>query len=329
MPFFDEKLALNRAFEVFNTEIKGLEMVRDSLDTAFLELVKLCRKAFAANGKAVLTGVGKSGHIGLKITATLSSTGSPAVFLHPVEAMHGDLGVLSGNDILIALSYSGETDELLAVLPAAKRFGIPTVAFTGVPDSSLSKWCDLTVPATVPGEACPFNLAPTTSTTAMLTLGDALAIVLLQDRDFAKEDYARLHPAGSIGRSITLKVSDLMRDLERVPSVGPQHSIRDALIKMTQMRSGSVAIVDDERHLLGIFTDGDFRRHITDNANLLEEPIEKYMTGDPITVQDDAMAVSLLNIVENRHIDDILVTDSQGRVVGLVDIQDLPQFKLM
>ena len=304
-------------------------MVRDSLNTEFCDLLGLCKKTLRTSGKLVLTGVGKSGHIGLKITATLSSTGSPAVFLHPVDAMHGDLGVLAANDILIALSYSGETDELLAVLPAAKRFGVPIVAITGDPNSSLAKWCDLTVPITVPAEACPFNLAPTTSTTAMLTLGDALAIVLLQDRGFAKEDYARLHPAGAIGRSITLRVTDLMRNLDQVPFVNPGDSIRDALIKMTQMKSGSVAIVDPERRLLGIFTDGDFRRHITKNTRLLEEPIDKYMTPDPVTVSDTAMAVSLLRIVENRHIDDILVTDNDGRIVGLVDIQDLPRFKLM
>lgn len=304
-------------------------MVRDSLDKEFLDLLELCKKTFRRSGKIVLTGIGKSGHIGLKITATLCSTGSPAVFLHPVEAMHGDIGVLAANDILIALSYSGETDELLAVLPAAKRFGVPIVAITGDPNSSLAKWCDLTVPITVPAEACPFNLAPTASTTAMLTLGDALAIVLLKDRGFAKEDYARLHPAGAIGRSIALRVTDLMRNLDQVPFVKPDDSIRDALIKMTQMKSGSVAIVDPDRRLLGIFTDGDFRRNITRNTQLLEEPIDKYMTPNPVTVPDNAMAVSLLNIVENRHIDDILVTDNDGRIVGLVDIQDLPRFKLM
>ena len=329
MAFLSKNAALKRAVEVFNNEIRGLEMVRNELGDDFLALLELCKKTVAGGGKLVLTGVGKSGHIGLKMTATLSSTGSPAVFLHPVEAMHGDLGVLSPSDLLIALSYSGETDELLAVLPAAKRFGVPIVAITGNRQSSLAQWSDLTVEARVPCEACPFNLAPTTSTTALLALGDALAIVLLEDHDFAKEDYARLHPAGAIGRSITLRVADIMRGADRVPFATPENTVRDALIEMTRLKSGSVAIVNGDRQLLGIFTDGDFRRHITENSQLLDEPIKKYMTEDPVTVSVDMMAVSLLNLIENRHIDDILVTDGDGRIAGLVDIQDLPRFKLM
>ncbi len=329
MGILNKKQVLNRAVEVFNTEINGLKTVRDSLDRSFIELFRLCRETVAAKGKLVLTGVGKSGHIGLKITATLSSTGTPAVFLHPVEAMHGDLGLLSGNDLLITLSYSGETDELIAVLPAAKRIGVRIVTITGNAQSSLARWCDLTIETKIPREACPFNLAPTTSTTALLAFGDALAITLLEDRGFAKEDYARLHPAGAIGRSITLKVIDIMRDTERIPMVKADDKIRDALIKMTRLKSGSVAIIDDERRILGIFTDGDFRRQITTNSKLLEEPICRYMTPDPVTVDKDAMAISLLNIIENRHIDDILVTDDAGHVVGLVDVQDLPKFKLI
>jgi len=324
----DERI-YEQAVEVFNSEIDGLTAVRDNLDKSFIELINLCRKTYEQNGKLVIVGVGKSGHIGLKIAATLSSTGSPAVFLHPVEAMHGDLGVIGEKDTVLALSYSGETDELLAVLPAARRFGVPIVGITGYPDSTLSKWTDLMVPMKVPAEACPFNLAPTASTTALLALGDALAIVLLENRGFAKEDYARLHPAGAIGKSVTLKVADVMRGIDRIPFVKPDQPIQEALMTMTRLKSGSVAVVDNDHKLLGIFTDGDFRRHITVNKKLLEESIRDYMTEDPVTVTEDTMAVSLLSLVEDRHIDDVIVVDA-GRVVkGLVDIQDLPKFKLI
>lgn len=318
-----------RAKEVFDREIAGLQAVRDSLGHEFARLVRICQKTYSNNGKVVVSGVGKSGHIGLKITATLSSTGSPSVFLHPVEAMHGDLGVLAGNDTMLALSYSGETDELLAVLPAAKRFGIPIVGITGITDSTLAKWADFLVPMPVPAEACPFNLAPTTSTTALLALGDALAIVLLEERKFAKEDYARLHPAGAIGRSVTLKVGDVMRGCDRVPKIAPDKTVQEALMTMTRHKSGSVAVVEDGGKLVGIFTDGDFRRHITEKTDLLEKPISDYMTSDPVTVNKETMAVSLLRLVENRHIDDILVVDENNTVQGLVDIQDLPKFKLL
>ncbi|MFW5997031.1 MAG: KpsF/GutQ family sugar-phosphate isomerase [Lentisphaeria bacterium] len=318
-----------RAIKVFDSEIAGLTAVRDGLGEEFTQLVRTCQKTYENNGKVVISGVGKSGHVGLKITATLSSTGSPAIFLHPVEAMHGDLGVLAVNDTMLALSYSGETDELLAVLPAAKRFGIPIVGITGRLDSTLAKWADLLVPMPVPAEACPFNLAPTTSTTALLALGDALAIVLLEERNFAKEDYARLHPAGAIGRSVTLKVSDIMRTADQVPMIGPGKTVQEALLTMTKHKSGSVAVVEEGAKLRGIFTDGDFRRHIMRNKNLLEEPIHKNMTTDPVTVNKDTMAISLLRLVENRHIDDILVVDNENRVQGLVDIQDLPKFKLL
>ena len=310
-------------------EIQGIRAVHDSLGDGFLSLVDACKATYQRGGKLVVTGVGKSGHIGLKMAATLSSTGSPAVFLHPVEAMHGDLGLLAPHDLLITLSYSGETDELLAILPAAKRIEVPIAAITGNADSNLAAWCDVTVPMTVPREACPFNLAPTASTTALLALGDALAILLLEDRGFRKEDYARLHPAGAIGRSITLRVSDIMRTGGGLPEVGPDIPVREALLMMTRARSGSVAVVDEGKALLGIFTDGDFRRHIMQNGDLLGVPIRDVMTPDPVTIEPDALAVELLHLLEQRQIDDVLVVDAGKHVVGLVDIQDLPRFKIM
>ena len=324
-----DRLIISAAKQVLSTEIEGIKTVRHNLGAPFCRLVQLSLQTLDAGGKLVLTGIGKSGHIGRKIAATLASTGSPAVFLHPVEAMHGDLGVLMAGDLLIALSYSGETDELLDVLPAAKRFGIPVAAITGVPDSRLGEWSDLIVPMAVPREACPFNMAPTTTTTALLALGDALAIVLLQARGFGKHDYAKLHPAGAIGRSITVKVADVMRTGDKFPKVAPATLVRDALVAMTQARSGSVAVINRKGQLAGIFTDGDFRRHITNNAALLETAIGKVMTANPITVGADSMAIEILKILETRNIDDLIVVDRHGCPVGLVDIQDLPRFKLM
>ncbi len=323
------KKRLNRAREVLETEILGLKTVRDRLGAEFAELVGLCLRTLGRNGKIVLSGIGKSGHVGHKIAATLASTGSPAAFLHPVEAMHGDLGMLGENDLLLALSYSGETDELLAMLPAVRRIGVPVAAITGVPGSRLAELSDLVVPMTVPREACPFNLAPTATSTALMALGDALAMVLLEERGFEQDDYARLHPAGAIGRSITLRVRDVMRTGERFPRVGPETPVRDALAAMTRARAGSVAVIDARDKLLGIFTDGDFRRRIVRDAALLTRPIREVMTPQPVTVRDSDLAVEILKTVETRRIDDLLVVDSDGRAVGLVDSQDLPRFKLM
>jgi len=322
-------LCIERAREVIDTEIEGLQQVKAELGASFVALVEACQLAVTHGGKVVLSGIGKSGHIGHKIAATLASTGSPSVFLHPVEAMHGDLGLFTENDLLIALSYSGETDEVLCVLPAAKRLGVSVVAITGNAESRLARWCDLTVLMPVPKEACPFNLAPTTSTTALLALGDALAIVLLQQRGFGASDYAKLHPGGAIGQSVSLSVGDIMRSGERFPRVSRDTPVREALVKMTGARCGCVAVVDSDERLLGIFTDGDFRRHIMADAGLLEAPVGSVMTEGPVTVRADAMAIELLRILETRKIDDVLAVDERGRAVGLVDVQDLARFKLM
>lgn len=320
---------IEKAKEVFDIEIAGLTHVRDRLNGDFSALVEACIEALENGGKIVLTGVGKSGHIGQKISATLSSTGSTAVFMHPVEAMHGDLGILDSRDILITLSYSGETEELLQVLPAAKRLDVKIAAITGMEDSRLAKWADINVFMPVPREACPFNLAPTTTTTALLALGDALAMVLLDVRGFSKDDYGRLHPGGAIGKAVTLKVSDIMRTGDRLVMVTPETHVKDTLLKMTKARSGSAVIVDDSNALLGIFTDGDFRRHIEDDLNILNEPVEKFMTANPTAVHSEDMAVEILKILEKRAIDDIIALDDNEKVVGMVDIQDLPGLKLM
>ncbi|MCJ8332066.1 MAG: KpsF/GutQ family sugar-phosphate isomerase [Lentisphaeria bacterium] len=320
---------INKAKEVIDIEIRGLEALKENLDESFERLLDLCRETMKNHGKLVICGVGKSGHIGLKIAATLASTGTQSVFLHPVEAMHGDLGVLSDRDLLIAMSYSGETEELLQVIPAAKRLNVPIVGICSDPESQLAEYADFIVNIKVPEEACPFNLAPTSSTTAMLAFGDALAMVLMQVNKFSMDDYSKLHPAGAIGRSITMTVADIMRSEERTPLVKADLQVKDALMKMTQCRSGSVVIVDDDGKLLGVFTDGDFRRCMQENKELMDESLSAVMTKNPISLNASEMAVSLLKLLEEREIDDIPVVDDANKVLGLIDIQDLPKFKLM
>ena len=327
--YVDSDRILERAREVIDIELSGVKKVRDELGAPFVALVRKCLDILHHGGKLVLCGVGKSGHISKKLAATLASTGARAVFMHPVEAMHGDLGIVSPQDLLLAVSYSGETDELLRVLPAVKRMAVPIVAITGKTDSRLAEFSDMVVPMPVEREACPFNLAPTTTTTALLALGDALAMVLLDCQDFQLSDYAMNHPAGAIGRTITLTVRDCMRTGEHCASVHPGTSVRDALLAMTKARDGAVAIVDDADKLLGIFTDGDFRRAMTANDNILHAPIESVMTPNPISINQKQMAVEILKLLERKKIDDVTVVDDNGRFVGMVDIQDLPKFKVM
>lgn len=325
----DSDRILERAREVIDIELSGVKKVRDELGAPFVALVRKCLDILHHGGKLVLCGVGKSGHISKKLAATLASTGARAVFMHPVEAMHGDLGIVSPQDLLLAVSYSGETDELLRVLPAVKRMAVPIVAITGKTDSRLAEFSDMVVPMPVEREACPFNLAPTTTTTALLALGDALAMVLLDCQDFQLSDYAMNHPAGAIGRTITLTVRDCMRTGEHCASVHPGTSVRDALLAMTKARDGAVAIVDNADKLLGIFTDGDFRRAMTADDNILHAPIESVMTPNPISINQKQMAVEILKLLERKKIDDVTVVDDNGRFVGMVDIQDLPKFKVM
>jgi arabinose-5-phosphate isomerase len=320
---------VNKAREVFDIEIEGLKMVRDNLGGSFEQLIGKCSETLDRGGKLVLTGIGKSGYIGKKIAATLSSTGSPAIFMHPVEALHGDLGMMQKNDILIALSYSGETEELLAVLNPAKRLGLEIIAITGSSSSSLAGLSSLVVEMAVPQEACPFNLAPTTTTTALLALGDALALVLLDSRGFTKEDYGRLHPGGAIGRSVTMLVSDIMRKGDRLALVAPDSTVKETLIRMTQARCGSAIVVDAGNSLLGIFTDGDFRRHAEKDIAILNQQVSTVMTRNPVTVCADSLAVEALKAVEDRRINSIIVTSSDKKVVGFIDVQDLPGLKLM
>lgn len=320
---------LARAREVFNVEISGLEAVRDRLSGSFEQMVELCLATLAAGGKLVITGIGKSGYIGKKIAATLSSTGAPAVFLHPVEALHGDLGIIQSRDLMLALSYSGETDELIGMLKPARRFGLKIIGITGNANSSLARISDHVVEMAVPQEACPFNLAPTTTTTALLALGDALAMVILQERGFTRDDFGRLHPGGAIGRMVTLKVGDIMRSGDRSAIVRPDRKVREVLFEMSKARCGAAIVVDGERKLLGIFTDGDFRRRAEQDIAVLDRTMREVMTPNPVAVNVKALAVEVPKVIEERRISDVIVVDDERRVMGLIDVQDLPGLKLM
>ncbi len=320
---------LERAREVFDCEIDGLNTVRNSLGVEFEQAVGLAKNSLASGNKLIFTGIGKSGYIGKKIAATLSSVGSPSIFMHPVEALHGDLGIIRKGDLVFALSYSGETDELLGVIAPAKRLGIKVVAITGNADSRLAQLSELCIPMKVEQEACPFNLAPTTTTTALLALGDALAMVLLEVRGFTKEDFGRYHPGGAIGRAVTMRVSDIMRTGEHFASALPTTPVRDAIYTMGKARCGSTIIVDEQGFLKGIFTDGDFRRAAERDINVLTRSMAEVMTANPSFVKADALAVEVLKMIEERHINDIIVVDNNKKVVGLVDVQDLPGLKLL
>jgi arabinose-5-phosphate isomerase len=318
-----------RAQEVINIEIAGMEKVRDQINGDFSVAIDWILTTLKNGGKVVVTGVGKNFHIGQKMAATFTSTGTPAVLLHPIEAMHGDFGIVGEKDIIIALSYSGASDELIALFPALKRRGVKIIGMTGDLSSPLGTQSDLILPITVDKEACPFGMAPTTSTTVTLALGDALAIVLLEARGFKKEDYAKLHPGGAIGRTLLLRVSDVMRTSDRLAKVVSGSKVKDAVLAMTGARSGCVAVVDERDKLLGIFTDGDLRRHLLTTPNVTEATIDSVMTHSPVTLRRDQLAVDILKIYEKKNIDDLMVVDDFGVIVGAVDIQDLPKLKIL
>jgi len=276
-----------------------------------------------------VVGIGKSGHVGHKLAATLTSTGSTSVVLNSVDALHGDLGIVSDGDTVLALSYSGESEELLNLLPALKRFSVKIIALTGAPKSSLARYSDLTLNVRVPKEACPFNLAPTASTTAMLVMGDALAMVVLQARGFKQQDFAKFHPSGAIGRAMLSRVAEIMRSGPRNAVAGENLTVKEALMVMTRAKSGSLSVVNGRGKLVGVFTDGDFRRHMAANENLLAQPLRNVMTHKPICIRDDALAVEALKVFNERNIDDLIVVNAKHEPVGLVDSQDLPKLKLM
>jgi arabinose-5-phosphate isomerase len=320
---------LAKARKVFDIELAALKAVRAQLDKSFDRAVALVVEALRQRGKLIIVGIGKSGNVGQKISATLTSTGSTSVLLSSVDALHGDLGIVNDGDVILALSYSGESEELINLLPALKRFSVKIISLTGNVKSSLARHSDVVLNVRVPKEACPFNLAPTSSTTATLVMGDALAMAILQARGFKQSDFARLHPSGAIGRAMLLRVGDIMRAGERNAVAAENLTVKEALLVMTHAKSGSLAIVNARGKLVGVFTDGDFRRHMADDANLLARPLKKIMTRHPICICENALAMEALKIFNERNIDDLIVVNAKRQPVGLVDSQDLPKLKIM
>jgi arabinose-5-phosphate isomerase len=315
---FDFAASGRRVLEV---ETRGLVALTARIDGAFSDA---CRLLLASSGRVVCIGMGKSGHVARKIAATFASTGTPAFYVHPGEAGHGDLGMITDADIVLALSNSGETDELLMLLPVFKRQGNALVAMTGRPDSTLATTADIHLDVSVPAEACPLDLAPTSSTTAALALGDALAVALLEARGFTADDFARSHPAGTLGRRLLLHITDVMHGGDEIPRVHADASLSDALLEMSRKHLGLTAVVDADNRLLGLYTDGDLRRTLDDVAiDLRKTRIDAVMTRTPKSIGSDALAVEAARMMEAHKINALLVVDADGRVVGALNIHDL------
>ena len=320
---------LTRAREVFDIEIAALKAVRNQLDDTFRSAVDVIIEALSKKGKVVVVGIGKSGNIGQKIAATLTSTGATAVLLNSIDALHGDLGILNDGDIVLAISYSGETEELLHLLPALKRFSVKIISFTAASKSTLARYSDLVLNVRVPKEACPFNLATTSSTTAMLALGDALAMAILDARGFSRKQFAKHHPAGAIGRALLLQVGQIMRRDERNPVAPQDANVKEALFVMTRAKAGSLSVVNAKGKLVGVFTDGDLRRHMSADERILSRQLGEVMTRNPISIRDSALASDALAIFNERNIDDLIVINARREPVGMIDLQDLPKLKLL
>jgi len=325
----DNAAILSLAWQVMETEIEGLRTAQAALGDDFLATVRLLTETLDKGGKIVVTGVGKNLHIAEKLSATLASTGSTSVVMNPIQAMHGDLGIIAGNDVLLALSFSGESEEVIKLIPAVRRLEIPVIGMVGNPDSTLARLSDVVLCVRIGKEACPFGMAPTTSTTATLAVGDALAMVLIDARHFDKASYARLHPAGAIGRALVLRVRDIMRTGDRLASLPLSASVMEAVMAMTAAKSGAALLTHTDGRLAGIFTDGDLRRLLSEGTDILHSHVSPVMTHKPISVTDDAYAVDVLRIFEKYKIDDLPVVDAEGRLTGYVDIQDLPKMKVM
>ncbi|KDB08684.1 putative signal transduction protein with CBS domain containing protein [Burkholderia sp. lig30] len=314
----DRALALAR--NVLDIEADAVRALRDQLNGDFVAAVALllnCR------GRVVVSGIGKSGHIARKIAATLASTGTPAFFVHPAEASHGDLGMVTQDDVFIGISHSGESEELVAILPLVKRLGAKLIAMTGRPESSLGKLADVNLNAAVAKEACPLNLAPTASTTAALALGDALAVAVLDARGFGSEDFARSHPGGALGRRLLTYVRDVMRTGDEVPAVTLDATLSDALFQITAKRMGMTAVLGPDQQVAGIFTDGDLRRVLERDGDFRKLPITDVMTRHPRTIGPDQLAVEAVELMERHRINQMLVVDAAGALIGALNMHDL------
>lgn len=321
----DDTHTLRLARQTLDVEAKALVEARDALGLGFTTAVRLL---LACRGRVVVTGMGKSGHVGRKMAATLASTGTPALFMHPAEASHGDLGMITAADALIALSQSGESDELNVILPVIKRLGVPLVAITGRPESSLARMADAVLSSAVGQEACPLNLAPTASTTAQMALGDALAVALLDARGFRADDFARSHPGGSLGRRLLVRVVDLMRTGDALPQVEASAGFMDMLREMTGKGLGFVAVLDEGR-VQGIFTDGDLRRLIESGGELRGHRAHEVMHTGPRTIRAEALAAEAAALMEAHRITSVLVVDAEGRLIGALNANDLMRAKVI
>lgn len=306
--------------DVVNVELAAIKKLLTRIDNSF---ALACEILLACKGRIIVTGMGKSGHIANKIAATFASTGSPASFMHPAEASHGDIGVITQQDVMVALSNSGTTEEILTLLPSIKRLGIKLITLTGNANSVLAKEADVNLDVSAEKEACPLNLAPTASTTTALVMGDALAIALLEAKGFTREDFAFSHPAGRLGRRLLLRIKDIMHVGEAIPKVLQTASLSAALLEMTQKRLGMTAIVDEHDQLKGVFTDGDLRRALNNDVNVHHTPISALMVRDCITVTADMLAVEALKIFESRNINALLVVDGQNKLIGALNFLDL------
>ncbi len=317
---------LERARDVLRIEADAVAALADRIDARFVEA---CRLILSCRGRVVVSGMGKSGHIARKIAATFASTGTPSFFVHPAEASHGDLGMITRDDLFVALSNSGSTDELLTIVPIVKRQGAPLIAITGNDASPLARAADVHLNARVDREACPLNLAPTASTTAALALGDALAVALLDARGFGAEDFARSHPGGLLGRRLLTRVTDVMRSGDALPAVRSDARVVDAIIEITRKRMGMTAVLDANGTLAGIFTDGDLRRLLEQGRDLRDLDIDAVMTRSPATIDPLALAAEAVRVMEERQITQLLVVDADERLVGALNVHDLLAAKVV
>ncbi len=308
------------ALAVIHTEAQAVIALADQINQQFVDA---CHLMLACKGRIVVTGMGKSGHIGGKIAATLASTGTPAFFVHPGEASHGDLGMITRQDVVLALSNSGETAEILTILPLIKRLGVPLIAMTGQPESTLARLATVHINVAVQQEACPLGLAPTSSTTAALVMGDALAVSLLETKGFTRDDFALSHPGGSLGKRLILKVADVMHAGKDVPAVNSSALVSGALLEMTNKKLGMTAVIDDQQQVLGIFTDGDLRRMLEKGLDVRSTSIHQVMTVSCATISADLLAVEAMQIMEAKKINALLVVDQQRKLQGALNMHDL------
>jgi len=308
------------ALAVIDTEIESIAALKQRIDNDF---IKACEFMLHCTGRIVVIGMGKSGHIGGKIAATLASTGTPAFFVHPGEASHGDLGMLTPQDVVLALSNSGETSEILTILPLIKRLGVPLIALTGKPQSTIAKCANANIDVSVEREACPLGLAPTSSTTAALVMGDALAIALLESRGFTAEDFAMSHPGGLLGRRLLLHVSDIMHTGSAIPKIHKSALISDALIEMSEKGLGMTAVLDNDNTIVGIFTDGDLRRVLSQAVNVHTQPLLEFMTTNCKTGHASMLAAEALELMQRHKINALLILDEQQQLAGAINMHDL------